>query len=966
MISEVVASVLTEVVTATGRRIGAAVSGLGDGRYRDDLEVAAWFNTYRFTDRIPDLPLPAGVGEDAVAALLASDACHAVLHELLAARLCDAPEADIAGLNHAFRLVGGKLGSSQGIDAFCDALYTCLDEAVCTLVGRLEGGIPGALPKLREGAIAARITAVLHAIERHTAALSNARDLAAEQDFLTRYRRHVLEHHGMLRPPDFERRRRVPIGQLYVPPDIVQVKPAASAATSASGEQHLQLTALAARIDRTVLLGSPGAGKTTAAYVLMHDHGGDPQLRTPFLVTLRQFASEERSVVGHIEHELETFYQCPAPSGQVARLLLDGGALVIFDGLDELADTSLRARITEVIERFATEFPLASILVTSRIVGYEQAALDEAQFVCYRLGDFDDERVREYVQKWFTQEPGLAPGEAERWCEAFVRESESVPDLRANPLMLALMCILYRGEQSLPHDRAGVYEQCATLMFRRWDAHRGIQAQLRARHLVEPSLRHLAFWLLTRDDSDPAVTEEQLVAEAATFLQRRGFESHEEALEAAREFVAFSRGRAWVFSDVGTTASGQALFTFTHRTFLEYFAAYHLAAVHDTPERLARALAPHVARREWEVVAELAVQIKDRVSDRGGERVVAELLAERRTRALEGRSNILLFLARCLAFLDLPPGQVRVIARRVFDHVFSADQSQRTTAAVPLGVMLVSCSPCRETVRTELEARVEAMIQTGDPDTVLDALRLGIWANSGSLAEYRLGRRLPHNVTLAAFWNEVVVQQLETHRTSILAAARDDAGFRYAALTHDMLTVEQVLNDSERPMAALFGTNSTGLYDVTWAPYMLGVIGTAIGAYHSIPRAREHCGTLGRFLTDSWPTPPWNLAAVGWNANLLSSSAHAPELAGIQYVGAAIGLLVFAEHIIQGTPDLVMTPDALGPLHALRPYLEQRMGASPKAPLPDLPLPAHIQRTIRDWAHREFDFDIAAKTGKTA
>jgi predicted NACHT family NTPase len=39
----------------------------------------------------------------------------------------------------------------------------------------------------------------------------------------------------------------------------------------------------------------------------------------------------------------------------------------------------------------------------------------------------------------------------------------------------------------------------------------------------------------------------------------------------------------WVFSEVGTTADGEKLYAFTHRTFMEYFAAGDLAAISDTP-----------------------------------------------------------------------------------------------------------------------------------------------------------------------------------------------------------------------------------------------------------------------------------------------------------------------------------------------------------------------------------------------
>ena len=173
-------------------------------------------------------------------------------------------------------------------------------------------------------------------------------------------------------------------------------------------------------------------------------------------------------MVQYITHDLDTFYQCPPPPGVIDRLLLTGRGIVIFDGLDELLDTSRRADVTARVERFCTEYPLAPVLVTSRQIGYDEARLDDQQFISYRLGGFTDDDVRSYVEKWFSHEEDARPGDA----EAFLAESAGVPDLRANPLLLALMCILYRGEGSLPRDRASIYAACANLLFRRWDARR--------------------------------------------------------------------------------------------------------------------------------------------------------------------------------------------------------------------------------------------------------------------------------------------------------------------------------------------------------------------------------------------------------------------------------------------------------------------------------------------------------------
>ena len=76
-------------------------------------------------------------------------------------------------------------------------------------------------------------------------------------------------------------------------------------------------------------------------------------------------------------------------------------------------------------------------------------------------------------------------GESPTRAKAFLAESASVPDLRFNPLLLSLMCILYRGSGSLPGDRASTYAKCAELLLRKWDEQRDLYQQLRADHLSD-------------------------------------------------------------------------------------------------------------------------------------------------------------------------------------------------------------------------------------------------------------------------------------------------------------------------------------------------------------------------------------------------------------------------------------------------------------------------------------------------
>ena len=84
-------------------------------------------------------------------------------------------------------------------------------------------------------------------------------------------------------------------------------------------------------------------------------------------------------------------------------LLLSGQAFVIFDGLDELVDATRRREVAERVELFSSRYPLATILVTSRRVGYEQAGLDPLVFSQFGLGGFDDEDVDSYVRKWLLR-----------------------------------------------------------------------------------------------------------------------------------------------------------------------------------------------------------------------------------------------------------------------------------------------------------------------------------------------------------------------------------------------------------------------------------------------------------------------------------------------------------------------------------------------------------------------------------
>lgn len=951
-IDEVATGALVNAIAVAGRRLSGAFGSMPRRRREHDLTVARWFGTYELTSHPPNLHNLAAAADEGLAAILGGDEFQAALQELLAARLTDAPDTDAARAREVLSLTLIMTEPDLAM-----ALTSYYDDEICALVARLEADDPPLLAQIRADAFATRMISILNAIERHTAALSARPSQRAESDFLARYRRHVAEQHGKLEPPDFDRRRRVPIKDIYVTTEITKGIYSEPASAQHTVSESLNVWQLADEIDRSVLLGDPGGGKTTTATVLMHHFASGKAGRIPFLVTLRAYAAKdtpERSVVGYIEHILATFYQCPPPPGLVDLLLLTGRGVVIFDGLDELIDTTRRRDVTTRVERFCAEYPLAYVLVTSRLIGYDQAQLDEHQFTCYRLGKYRDEQIAEYVRKWFKQDKDAHPDDA----EAFLTESASVPDLRSNPLLLSLMCILYRGKGSLPRSRAEVYEQCATLLFRNWDAHRRIHQDLRAGRFLEPALRHLAWLLFTRDEPQPAVTENELITATAEFLHGRGFESEDDARDAAREFVGFCRGRLWVFSDAGTTAAGEKLYSFTHRTFLEYFAAAHLAFASDTPELLARKLGPRIAHNDWEVVGELAVQVKDRTSQEGARRIYTELLGERRRRSAPGRSGILQFLARTLRSVDPPPQTVRELARAVLSFLF-ADDPDSDVHGLPLAWLLASCGACKELVDEEVSARLAAMVASSDPATrmnglfLVTSLTVPLWGNWKGR-----GPDLSRTDPLGDYWQERMLGYERTYEKEIAAAAGKHGGMRVVAAGRSFITIKQALA-MPGGLATLIEGQRMKIFGITWMSYLGGMF----NALHSSrPDDAVMAFTeVGRSMMEH-PTPPWVVDqedlsdAVFWIPRKKSAAAQL-HLSPAAYLGAAGALLISIEAVMKRRGVFsIADPQELGLLRDLRDYVVCRGDPASSRSLPDLPVPEEFTQVFRDWAEGTVDF----------
>lgn len=497
-------------------------------------------------------------------------------------------------------------------------------------------------------------------------------------DFAQKYRRLVALKYANMSLPHAGITRRVPYNALFVEPQIefassqfgapVEVNETLGASTVAEAMR---------RSPRAVILGNPGGGKSTLSQKLVFDisaaeHPDQPDV--PFLIVLREYAAHldgrgRMSLAEYIEYICSSPLELTPPPGAIEYLLSTGRALVVFDGLDELLDTSLRRRVVEAVEGFTNRYPLTSVLVTSRKVGYEDAALDPILFPLAVLGNFSPDQVEKYAANWFSLDESVEKAQQLGLTESFMEDSRFVNDLRVNPLMLALMCGIYASERYIPKNRPDVYEKCANLLLDQWDRQRGIEMALPFDALVQRAMRVLALHMYRNPEGQSGIARSKLVDFMTDYLLAKRFKYREDAEDAANQFLDFCKGRAWVLSEVGAD-----LYSFTHRTFLEYFAASQLVKEFTNAPALYEELRRDISSGNATVVHHLAIQILGKSTEDGAEDFFGLVL-----KAIEGEgesghgANECHFLVGSLAFLVVHPTLVEQLMERVVALFLEAD-----------------------------------------------------------------------------------------------------------------------------------------------------------------------------------------------------------------------------------------------------------------------------------------------------
>jgi energy-coupling factor transporter ATP-binding protein EcfA2 len=341
-----------------------------------------------------------------------------------------------------------------------------------------------------------------------------------------------------------------------------------------------------------IILGDPGSGKSTLArYVLLSviNPSGDERIGRafagflPLLIELRAYAArreeypEYKTFLDFLQHlgETEGFY----PDKQMLHDFLtgDGSAVVIFDGLDEIFDVEAREHIARQITKFASEYPKARVIVTSRVIGYRRKILTDAGFAHFTLQDLDERQVDEFVRRWYAIALSDRHKEArerhQRIMQAF-KDSLSIRQLSGNPMLLTIMAIIGKN-QELPRDRFKLYDHAAGVLIEHWDINKYLKDRRLDAAFIDQDdkremLRRLAYKMQAGEGSLAGnyIHREQLQNEFEDYLKERYDTPGDRAKAIAQAMIQQFRERNFILSLYGAN-----LYGFVHRAFLEFFCA---------------------------------------------------------------------------------------------------------------------------------------------------------------------------------------------------------------------------------------------------------------------------------------------------------------------------------------------------------------------------------------------------------
>ena len=334
---------------------------------------------------------------------------------------------------------------------------------------------------------------------------------------------------------------------------------------------------------RLVVLGDPGSGKSTLtrylAYALAagREHG-----LVPVLLTVREWIARREGLLEMAARQATEVLLVRTDAAALARLCEQGQVVLIIDGIDEAADPTVRHDLRDRVHAFSDRFTSASVLVTSRTAGYNDAPLN-SEFTELTIEPFDDDAIVDFVHRWYKLAKGDSSEQKRRMADDLLQALEIEPQAKAlarSPLLATLIATVYVSHKRLPGERAKLFEMVIDLLLIKWPAQRGRKFELSGT-VQQPMLERLALRLQKMRAVQRTVAEvlvdtrelDELFAEQLVeMFPDVGVHKHRSLAP---------KWRKWLLDDCGLLQEQQSgRVGFLHLSLMEYMAGRALLGQH--------------------------------------------------------------------------------------------------------------------------------------------------------------------------------------------------------------------------------------------------------------------------------------------------------------------------------------------------------------------------------------------------